>query len=69
MVMPKEYLKLAMHYERAAADARDNFSRNELLTFAQSYRTLAQSTAVLHRSAKALEAINRRRKPEGRLGS
>jgi len=52
--------------ESEAAKAPDKFSRYQLLSLAESYRTLAESTAALDRSAKALETIDMRRKAQGR---
>ena len=60
----KDFLELASHCESEAAKAQDKFLRYQLLSFADSYRTLAESTAALERSAEALE--NMRRKAQGR---
>ena len=60
----REYLELASHCESEAAKAQDKFLRYQLLSFAESYRTLAESTTALERSAEALE--NMRRKAQGR---
>jgi len=51
----KHYLELASHCESEAAKAQDKFLRYQLLSFAESYRMLAESTAALERSAEALE--------------
>ena len=64
MQMAKDYLALALRCEGEAAKAPDKFSRYQLLSLAESYRTLAESTAALERSAEALE--NMRRKAQGR---
>ena len=61
----KDYLALASHCESEAAKAQDKFLRYQLLSFAESYRTLAESTAALERSAEALE--NTRRKARDRV--
>ena len=53
----REYLELASHCESEAAKAQDKFSHYQLLSFAESYRTLAESAATLDRSSKALETI------------
>ena len=60
----KDYLALASHCESEAAKVQDKFFRYQLLSFAESYRTLAESSAALERSAEALE--NMRRKAQGR---
>ena len=66
MQKAKDFLELASHCESEAAKAQDKFLRYQLLSFAESYRTLAESTAALERSAEALE--NTRRKAQGRAG-
>ena len=60
----KDLLELASHCESEAAKVQDKFLRYQLLSFAESYRTLAKSSAALERSAEALE--NMRRKARGR---
>ena len=60
----EDYLELALYCESEAAKAQDKFMRYQLLSFAESYRMLAESTAALDRSAEALE--NMRRKAQGR---
>ena len=65
MQKAKDFLELASHCESEAAKAQDKFLRYQLLSFAESYRTLAESTVVLDRSTKALEIIDRRRKARG----
>ena len=55
MQKAEDFLELASHCESEAAKVQDKFLRYQLLSFAESYRTLAESTAVLDRSAKALE--------------
>jgi hypothetical protein len=72
MTAAKDYLELASHCESEAAKARDKFSRYELSSLAESYRTLAKSTALLDRSVRAVENIDKRRKgttPRGLLRS
>ena len=64
MQMAQDYLAMASHCESEAAKAQDKFLRYQLLSFAESYRMLAESTAALDRSAEALE--NMRRKAQGR---
>ena len=64
MQKAKDFLELASHCESEAAKVQDKFLRYQLLSFAESYRTLAESTAALERSAEALE--NMRRKAQGR---
>jgi len=64
MQKAKDFLELASHCESEAAKAQDKFLRYQLLSFAESYRTLAESTVVLDRSTKALEIIDRRRKAQ-----
>ena len=49
-----------MHCEIEAAKAPDKFSRYQLLSLAESYRTLAESTEALDSSAKALETVDKR---------
>ena len=66
--METDYLELALRCEIEAARARDKLSRYELSSLAESYRTLAKSTALLDRSAKAVEIMDRRRKAQGRAG-
>ena len=62
----KDFLELASHCESEAAKAQDKFLRYQLLSFAESYRMLAESTAALDRSAKALETVDKRRQAQGR---
>jgi len=62
--MAQDYLAMASHCESEAAKAQDKLLRYQLLSFAENYRTLAESTAALERSAEALE--NMRRKAQGR---
>ena len=64
MQKAKDFLELASHCESEAAKAQDKFLRYQLLSFAESYRMLAESTAALDRSAKALEAVDMRRKAQ-----
>jgi len=65
MQKAQDYLALGSHCESEAAKAQDKFLRYQLLSFAESYRTLAESTAALERSAEALE--NMRRRAQGRM--
>jgi hypothetical protein len=60
MQMVKDYLVRALHCESEAVKAPDKFSRYQLLSLAESYRTLAESTAALERSAEALENMRRK---------
>jgi hypothetical protein len=69
MTAAKDYLELALICESEAAKARDKFSRYELSSLAESYRTLAKSTALLDRSAKAVETVDMLRRAQGRAGS
>ena len=62
--MAQDYLAMASHCESEAAKAQDKFLRYQLLSFAESYRVLAESTTALQRSAAALE--NMRGKAQGR---
>ena len=62
----KDYLALASHCESEAAKAQDKFSRYELFALAESYRMLSESTVLLERSAKVVETVDKRRKPQGR---
>ena len=62
----KDFLELASHCESEAAKAQDKFLRYQLLSFAEGYRMLAESTAALDRSAKALEAVDMHRKAQVR---
>ena len=64
MPKAKDFLELASHCESEAAKAQDKFLRYQLLSFAESYRVLAESTTALQRSAAALE--NMRGKAQGR---
>ena len=64
MQMAQDYLAMTSHCESEAAKAQDKFLRYQLLSFAESYRTLAESTTALERSAEALE--NMRRKAQAR---
>jgi hypothetical protein len=61
----REYLELAAHCEGEAAKVQDRSSRYQLLSFAESYRTLAESAAAMDCSAKALETIDNHRKADG----
>ena len=65
MTTARDYLELALHHESEATKAKDKFSRYQLLSFAESYRTLAESAAALDRSAKALETIDMLRRARG----
>ena len=60
MQKAQDYMALASHCESEAAKAQDKFLRYQLLSFAESYRTLAESTPALERSAEALENMRRR---------
>ena len=64
MQKAQDYLALASQCESEAAKAQDKFLRYQLLSFAESYRVLAESTTALQRSAAALE--NMRGKAQGR---
>ena len=66
MQTAKDYLELALHCESEAAKTQDKFSRYQLSSLAESYWTLAESTAVLDRSAKALETVEMLRRAQGR---
>ena len=55
MQKAEDFLELASHCESEAAKVQDKFLRYQFLSFAESYRVLAESTAALDRSAKALE--------------
>ena len=57
---------IALHCASEAAKAQDKFSRYELFALAESYRMLSESTALLERSAKVVETVDKRRKPQGR---
>ena len=63
MQAAKDYLALASLCEVQAAKAPDKFSRYQLLSLAESYRTLAESTAALDSSAKALETVRQAPRP------
>jgi len=65
MQKAKDFLELASHCEREAAKVQDKFLRDQLLSFAESYRVLAESTTALECSAEALE--NTRRRAQGRM--
>jgi hypothetical protein len=56
----KDYLELASHCESEAGKVQDKFLCYQLLSFAESYRTLAESTAALERSEEALENMRRK---------
>ena len=58
----KDYLAMASHCESEAAKAQDKFLRYQLLSFAESYRTLAESTAALERSEGPLKTCAERHK-------
>ena len=64
MQKAKDFLELASHCEREAAKVQDKL-RDQLLSFAESYRVLAESTTALECSAEALE--NTRRRAQGRM--
>ena len=62
MVMSREYLELAAHFDRAARKATARGSHNLLGSIADNYmtlETLAKSTKALKRSANALDALER----------
>ena len=58
----QDYLALGSHCESEAAKAQDKFLRYQLLSFAESYRTLAESTAALERSEGPLKTCAERHK-------
>ena len=60
MQKAKDFLELASHCESEAAKVQDKFLRDQLLSFAESYRVLAESTTALECSAEALENMRRR---------
>ena len=62
MMTAGEYLELAARFAAMANVAPDPESRRQLQAFAESYRVLARSTAVLDRSAKTLDALELIRK-------
>ncbi|MCK1585523.1 hypothetical protein IVB03_39705 [Bradyrhizobium sp. 168] len=47
MKTASQYLRLSAEYERAAAQAADQFSRHQFLVLADSYLTLARSAEFL----------------------
>jgi hypothetical protein len=58
-----EYREQAVYYSRLAEEAAPNsHSRYQFQTLADSYITLAKSTWVLERSAKAVESLEQRRR-------
>ena len=67
MMTPEECTELSAHFSRLAEMARDRYSRYELQMLADSYMTLAKSAWTLERSGKALEALARHLRKEGRL--
>jgi hypothetical protein len=42
MQKAEDFLELALHFESEAAKAQDKFLRNQLLSFAETYRVLAE---------------------------
>ena len=62
MQTTKEYLALAEGCRSAKLDTKDRTARNHLETLEQSYRVLAESTAVLNRSRKVQKALAKARK-------
>lgn len=61
MMTQAEYLAKAERFARAAEIALDPLERSQLEALANSYFILARSTAVLDRSGKIAEALERQR--------
>ena len=57
---PTEYLELAACYERAARERPSLAARRQLHAIADTYLTLAKSTALLEQSEKVIESLVRR---------
>jgi hypothetical protein len=55
-----EYLELATRFRRAKLSATDNFARHQLGMMERSYLVLAESTALLERTKKTQEALEKR---------
>jgi len=68
MKTPMEYWELAEHYWMAAAATSDPCSRNQLKTLADSYSVIAESTAVLNRTAKILRSLECRQNGTSPMG-
>jgi hypothetical protein len=62
MQTAKQYLALAEGYRSAKLDTKSPTARYHLETLEQSYRVLAESTAVLNRSRKVQKALAKARK-------
>lgn len=62
MMTAGQYRELGWRYELFAEQERNDFSRNQLQTLAQSYFVLARSVSVLERSAKVLDRMSERPK-------
>ncbi|MGY3344701.1 MULTISPECIES: hypothetical protein [unclassified Bradyrhizobium] len=62
MMTPAKYLEEADHFAKAAEQASDKVTKSQLEALATSYSVLAQSTAVLNQSARALKTMEQRRK-------
>jgi hypothetical protein len=62
MVTPREYLELAVLFDRAARKATARGSHRLLGSIADNYMALAKSTKVLKRPAKALDANRHKKK-------
>jgi hypothetical protein len=62
-MMPSEkYLELSACCRKLADSAGDRYSRYQLQQLADAYMALAKSVAALNQSAKALQALDERRK-------
>jgi hypothetical protein len=53
----QDYLSLAAHYQRAAADSSNTTERMHLQTIASTYVALAESTTVLTESEKVSRGL------------
>jgi hypothetical protein len=60
----QDYLSLATHYQRAAADSSNTTERMQLQTIANTYVALAKSTAVLTQSEKVSRGLRTSNKAE-----
>ncbi|MHC2435321.1 hypothetical protein [Bradyrhizobium sp. USDA 4451] len=57
MTSVEHFIQLARHYSEAKLKAEDAFTRYHLETLEKSYRTLAESEAVLKKSTKLSQKL------------
>jgi hypothetical protein len=72
MQTAKDYWQLALRFDHAAEQARDDSSRAKLRDLADGYFTLARSATILERSKTVVESIRQTQaqmRPRARSGT